>query len=166
MLQPVVRRTWAPKGQTPVHYSWDRRDRLSAASAIAISPKRRRLKLYYALYDHNIIADDFETFVAELLGHFRRGIIVVMDRWQVHRCAAKRLRRRFYRRVEVEWLPAYAPELNHVEQVWNRAKYADLANYIPENIEVLETGVRASLQHSRNSKTLLFSFFEHAKLKL
>lgn len=23
MLQPVVRRTWAPQGHTPIHHSWD-----------------------------------------------------------------------------------------------------------------------------------------------
>ncbi len=39
MLQPVVRRTWAPRGETPVHRSWDRHDRLSVISAITVSPR-------------------------------------------------------------------------------------------------------------------------------
>ena len=39
--------------------------------------------------------------------------------------------KRFARRLDVEWLPAYAPDLNPVEQVWNRCKYTDLANHIP-----------------------------------
>ncbi|MBI4758435.1 MAG: IS630 family transposase, partial [Chloroflexi bacterium] len=34
MLQPVVRRTWAPQGKTPIQYSWDRHDRLSVLAAI------------------------------------------------------------------------------------------------------------------------------------
>ena len=29
MLQPLRRRTWAPRGQTPVQYAWDRHDRFS-----------------------------------------------------------------------------------------------------------------------------------------
>ena len=33
MLQPTVRRTWAPQGQTPIHLSWDRHDRLSVIAA-------------------------------------------------------------------------------------------------------------------------------------
>jgi len=102
MLQPVVRRTWAPQGQTPIHYSWDRRDRLSAISAITVSPKRKHLALYFALQEHNIITDDFEAFMAELLSHFPRGIIVVMDRWMVHRSGAKRLLRRFGKRLNIE----------------------------------------------------------------
>ena len=66
MLQPVVRRTWAPEGETPIHYSWDRRERLSVISAISVSAKRRRLGLYFYIHDHNIVTDDFERFVATL----------------------------------------------------------------------------------------------------
>ena len=54
MLQPVVRRTWAPRGQTPILRQWDRRDRLSTISALTVAPRRRRIGLYRALYPHNI----------------------------------------------------------------------------------------------------------------
>lgn len=165
MLQPTVRRTWARQGQTPIHYSWDRRDRLSAISAITVSPRLRHLGLYFAVCDHNIVTDDFEVFVAELLSHFPRGIILVMDRWMVHRSGAKRLQRRFSR-VDVEWLPPYAPDLNPVEQVWNRSKYTDLANYIPEDIGELEKEVCESISHMRSQQSLLRSFFKKTKLKL
>lgn len=47
MLQPVVRRTWAPAGQTPIHYTWDRHDRLSVIAAITVSPKQHRLDVYF-----------------------------------------------------------------------------------------------------------------------
>ena len=137
MLQPVVRRSWSPQGQTPIHYSWDRRDRLSVISALTVSPQRRRLGLYFNIFDHNIVTDDFEWFVETLLAGFGQRIILVMDRWSVHRSAAKRLRARFARRVQIEWLPAYAPELNPDEQVWTRTKYVDLANYIPADIDEL-----------------------------
>ena len=166
MLQPVVRRTWAPRGHTPIHYSWDRRDRLSAISAISLSPRRRRCGLYFDIHDHNIVTDDVEAFVADLLVRLRQGIILVMDRWQVHRSAARRLHERFARRLDVEWLPPYAPDLNPVERVWSRTKYADLANYIPEDIQVLGRAVRQSLRRTRSQQALLDSFFKHAKLRL
>ena len=127
MLQPTVRRTWAPKGQTPIHYSWDRRDRLSVISAISVSPQTRRLGLYFDIFDHNIVSHDFEQFVQQLLDRLPRGIILVLDRWQVHRSAVRRLLKRFPRRLQIEWLPAYAPQLNPVEGVWDRTKYTDLA---------------------------------------
>ena len=88
------------------------------------------------------------------------------DRYTVHRSAAKRLQRRFGRRVQIEWLPAYAPELNPDEQVWNRAKYTDLANFIPEDVHELGHALADSLRRTRRQPTLLRSFFQHAKLSL
>lgn len=166
MLQPTVRRTWAPKGQTPIHYSWDRRDRLSVISAISVSPQARRLGLYFDIFDHNIVSNDFEQFVQRLLDRLPRGIILVLDRWQVHRSAVRRLLKRFPRRLQVEWLPAYAPQLNPVEGVWDRTKYMDLANFIPDDVFHLRRAVRQSLRRSQSQQHLLRSFFKHANLRL
>ena len=166
MLQPTVRRSWAPTGHTPIHYSWDRRDRLSAVSAVTVSPQRQRLGLYFDIFDHNVKADDFEQFIVEVLRRLGRPITVVMDRYSVHRSAAKRLQARFGKRVEIEWLPAYAPDLNPDEQVWNRAKYADLANFIPDDIQTLGRSMADSFRRTRSQQSLLRSFFKHAELPL
>ena len=87
-----------------------------------------------------------------------------MDRWQVHRSAARRLPERFPRRLDVEWLPPYAPDLNLVEQVGSRTQYADLANYLPKNVEQLGRSIRQSLRRTRRHPCLLCSFFKHTKL--
>ena len=166
MLQPVVRRTWAPRGQTPILYSWDRRDRLSVISALSVSPQRHRLGLYFDVQHRNIHTDDFEAFACELLRHFPRGIIFVLDRWSVHRSGAKRLLRRFGRRIGIEWLPPYSPQLNPVEQIWNRCKYTDLANHVPEDVDSLCEEVCGSITHMCSQQSLLHSFFKCAKLKL
>ena len=165
MLQPTVRRTWAPKGQTPIHYSWDRRDRLSVISALSVSPKRRQLGLYFSIQDANIRGEDFEAFVAELLIHFPKGVILVIDRWMVHRSGVRRLRNRFGRRVDVEWLPAYAPELNLVEQIWNYSKYSQWVNFIPKDIDHLASMLDMALNQQAEQK-LLRSFIHCAKLKI
>jgi transposase len=122
--------------------------------------------LYFKIMAHNITADEAEGFVAEVLNHFPRGIILVWDRWMVHRSAAQRLAARFPRRVRTEWLPAYAPDLNPVEQVWNRTKYTDLANYLPANVDSLDKAVRQSLRHTQSQQSLLRSFFQQARLPL
>lgn len=166
MLQPVVRRTWAPQGRTPLQYRWDRRDRLSAISAVTASPQRRRLGLYFALHQHNIRTAEVEEFVAETLKHFPHGLILVLDRWQVHRSAARRLLRRFPHRLQIEWLPPYAPRLNPDEQVWTQAKYRDLANFLPQDVTDLGQAVLHSLRQTQTRQSLLRSFFQHAKLKL
>ena len=166
MLQPVVRRTWGPQGDTPLQYRWERHDRLSGMSVVTASPKRGHLDLYYVLQEHNIHAAEIETFVAELLNHFPHGIILVLDRWPVHFPAVDQLRHRFRRRLRIEWLPSYAPELNADEQVWNRTKYTDLANFCPENLTELAHAVRQSLEQTKTNQSLLRSFFEYAELKL
>lgn len=166
MLQPTVRRTWAPKGQTPIHFSWDRHDRLSVISAISISSKRKHLGLYFDITDHNIQTDDFETFVGTVLRRLGRSIILVMDRLSVHRAAAKRLQTHFGNRIEIEWLPAYAPELNPAEQIWKHTKFDDLPNFIPDDVLQLGRAVADSIRHTRDDQSLLRSFFEHAELKL
>ena len=166
MLAPLVRRTWAPRGQTPLLYNWQSHDKLSAISAISVSPIRHQLGLYFDIQDKNICTDDFVFFVSQLFVHFPRGVILVLDRWLVHRWGTRRLQKRFPRRIKIEWLPAYAPELNPAEQVWNHSKYSDLANYVPEDVYELEKAVCSSIRHMRSRKSLLRSFFEKAELKI
>src|SRR5579872_3135517 len=52
-LTPSVRRTLAPRGQTPVLEAWDRRDRISAISCITLSPRCGRPGLYFELLPVN-----------------------------------------------------------------------------------------------------------------
>jgi transposase len=165
MLQPVVRRTWAPRGETPVLDCWDRHDRLSVISALTVSPQRRRLGLYFDIFDHNIVADDVVEFVAGLVRRLGK-ITLVLDRWQVHRSAVRKLEARFGRCVHIEWLPPYAPELNPTEHVWGHTKFADLANFIPDDVLHLGQSIAASLRNTRQYKTLLSSFFHHAELNI
>lgn len=165
MLQPVVRRTWAPRGETPVLDCWDRHDRLSVISALTVSPQRRRLGLSFDIFDHNIVTEDVVEFVAKLVRRLGK-ITLVWDRWQVHRSAARQLKARFGRRVSIEWLPAYAPELNPTEYVWGHTKSADLANFIPDDTLHLGKSIAGSLRNTRQNQTLLRSFFQHAGLAI
>jgi transposase len=110
------------------------------------------LGLYFELFDHNVTAYESESFVAELLQHFPRGIILVWDRWMVHRSAGRRLRERFLRRVQVELLPAYAPDLNPVEQVWRHTKHVDLPNYLPSDADDLGQAVKGALERTADQK--------------
>lgn len=164
MLQPLCRRTWAPRGETPIQRAWDRHDRLSAIAAITVSPQRRRLGLFFGVVPYNIRGDDTILFLHALHRHVRRPIILVWDRSPVHRSAAKQLRRCKW--LQIEWLPAYAPELNPVEAVWNHTKYSDLANYVPHDAHELWDAVGNSMNDLHFSQPLLRSFFRWAELDL
>jgi transposase len=145
-------------------YCWDRHDRLSSIASLTLAPRRRRIGLYFQMYDKNITAEHVEAFLRDVQRRLRRSVILVLDRWSVHRKAAKALfgDRRFW----IEWLPAYAPDLNPVEHVWDHTKYADLANYIPDDVLELEIEAETSLDDLRTNPTLLQSCFHGAKLEL
>jgi transposase len=166
MLQPVVRRTWAPKGQTPIQYSWDRHDRLSVISGISLSPVRRRLGLYFQIHGDNINFEKVMVFITLLHWHLQRKFILVMDRYSAHRKAVRLMQAKHPDWFEAEWLPAYAPELNPVEMLWNHTKYADLANFIPEDVNDLHQSVAVSIRDTRTQTHLLRSFFQYAELEL
>jgi transposase len=63
-------------------------------------------------------------------------------------------------------LPAYAPDLNPVELVWNRAKYSDVANFIPEDVHDLHQAITTSLKTTATQSSLIRSFFRHSGLEL
>jgi transposase len=166
MLQPTVRRTWAPRGRTPIHKSWGRRDRLSVLSAVTLAPRRKRLGLYFDIHTHNITTDEAVRFIRWVRRRLGRRIILVWDRWNVHRSALRRLWDRGNGSVGIEWLPAYAPELNPAEHVWNHAKYTDLANFLPDDVSHLGDAVVGSLDGMCRRPSLLRSFVHAAKLTL
>lgn len=165
MLQPVVRRTWAPKGETPVQYSWDRHDRLSVISGITLSP-HRRFGLYFRIHNNNINFEKVMMFITLLHRHLRRKFILVLDRYSAHRKAVRLMQAKHPDWFQAEWLPAYAPELNPVEMLWNHTKYADLANFIPHDVDDLQQSVAISIQNTRTQTHLIRSFFHYARLEL
>jgi transposase len=166
MLQPVRRRTWAPSGQTPLHDAWDRHDRLSVIGLIGVSPIRHRLSLYFQLLPTNVDTDLTVALLRQLHHYYRRRVIVVWDRLSAHRSAAAYFQEERPGWFTFEWLPAYAPELNPVEECWNHTKYADLPNFIPDDLDHLQATVCQSLLEQREDQKLLRSFFAYAKLPL
>lgn len=164
MLQPLVRRTWAPVGERPVMYCWDRHDRLSVIAGLTVSARERRVGLYFAIHEWNVKTPEIEAFIRRVQRQVGRPLLVVMDRLAAHKSAAKRLAAD--ERFMFEWLPGYAPDLNPVEAVWSQTKYSDLANYIPEDVLDLEVEAEMALEATQRNQKLMRSFFQAARLKL
>lgn len=165
-LQPVNRKTWAPRGQTPVQRAWDRYDRLSVISAVTLSPQRQRISTPFQIHTDNIRTAEAVAFIRALRKSFRGPLIIVLDRWSVHRAAAKRILASRLQNIEFEWLPAYAPELNPVESRWSHTKFGDLANFVPDDTPELKQAVRKSLKNHAANHQLKVSFFKTAQLRI
>lgn len=166
VLQPLNRRTWALRGSRPRQVVSQRHDRLSVIGSLAVSPRRRRVKLCFHVQTHNIHAADVIRYLRALRQHHGGPLIVVMDRLNVHRSAVKRLRQRGATWLAVEWLPPYAPDLNPVEALWSHAKYSTLANFVPDDFDHLNDAVLDAVDDIYFKPPLLRSFFQAARLHL
>jgi hypothetical protein len=111
-LNPLVRRTWAPKGKTPViRTCCRRRDKVSVVAALIVAPGRRRTGLYFhADAQRTIGAPAIVVFPREVLGRLRCRVIVLWDGGTNHKGPLIRELLAHYPRLELEPLPAYAPQ--------------------------------------------------------
>jgi transposase len=139
---------------------------LSVISAVTLSPTRRQIGLPFQIHEDNIRTATAVAFVKQLRRQLGRPLIVVWDRWPVHRSAAKQIEKSRTKCVEFEWLPAYAPELNPVEPRWSHTKYSQLANFVPDDALHLKRSVRAALKRQSGDHALKCSFFKSARLNL
>ena len=160
------RKTWAPRGETPIQRAWDRYDRLSVISAVTLSPRRRHISTPFQIHTDNIRTAEAVAFIRALRKSLRGPLIIVWDRWSVHRAAAKQVLASRLRNIEFEWLPAYAPELNPVEARWSHTKLGDLANFVPDDTPQLKQAVRKSLKNQATDHRIKSSFFKTAKLQI
>jgi transposase len=165
--QPVVRRTWAPRGETPVltHVGghWKR---LSIAGALAFRWDGRRSRFYFQTRPGTYKDVGLIGFLRQLKRHFRgRRIILIWDGLAGHKSALMR----GYLACQREWLtveplPGYAPELNPVEQVWGNLKGRELANVCAGDLQALHAPLRAGCRRLCQNSTLPFNFLRHAGL--
>jgi transposase len=168
MLTPSERRTWAPRGRTPILDAWDRRDRISAISSITVSPRNRRLNLYFDLLpdNTNVHAEDIVAYLRQLKA--RLGpLTVIWDGSKLH--DKSRLVRAFlaeHPEIKTERLPAYAPEMNPDELVWAWTKYGRLGNLAAANTDWLRAYIINEMAYVRKHPELLASFIEKTHLPL
>jgi len=98
---------------------------------------------------------------------FARGnpVILIWDGLPAHRSremsAFLRTQRDWLR---IERLPAYAPDLNPTEGVWNNIKSREMANLCPELMLEAATAFRRGLQRLSHTRRLPFSFLQHTGL--
>jgi transposase len=163
LLIPNVRRTWAPRGQTPIVWHRYRHDRISAISAVTVSFRRQRLGLYFHLHRENISQAEVILFLRYLLREIRGPIVLLWDGGGIHTGEETRAFLLHHPRLHVESFPAYAPELNPDEQVWTHCKGA-LANGRPDNLDELMTTLTRVTQKARRRPSLLRSFITGSEL--
>lgn len=159
---PLIKTTLAPRGRTPVlHHRARHRDKVSAAAALTLSPRRGHVTLYYQTYrDLYVDAEVYAYFLRTLLRQLHTPAILLHDRGNMHRGPFVRaVQQANPRLLLIEPLPPYAPELNPAEGVWNDTKDKRLANFVPREVPELDEAVCHCLEEVRHDQDKLRSFF-------
>ena len=157
--RPSRVKTWAPRGETPVlqfHFKWHQ------LSLIAGMHFRG---LCFRLHDGAIRQEQARDFLKALLAHFRRPLLIIWDSGQPHR---SRLVRDYVAstdgKLQLHFLPGYAPELNPVEFLWAWLKRHALANFCPADFDELHRTTRGKLKSAQRRSLIIASCWQQAEL--
>jgi transposase len=166
LMSPLVRRTLAPRGKTPIlKVQGKQREKVSITGALTISPRRHRLGLFWQTYPRNFVnAERAADFLRALMRRLPGAVIVVWDGGPMHKGEPIRKVLADFPRLSLERLPPYAPQLNPVEYLWSHLKYGTLANFTPDDVFQLDAVLKRHLHQTAESTDMLRSFLEASGL--
>ena len=162
-LLPMAVRTYAPVGQTPILKVPLTRDHLSAIGGLTLDGR-----LVMHLQDQSFKGSDVVRFLHLLLRKIPGKLLVIWDGASIHRSGAVKdfLARGGARRLHLERLPGYAPELNPEVRVWNLLKRRELKNLCAADFDQLATELLRAKERLRHRKTVLCQCIAHAGFPL
>jgi transposase len=169
LMAPLVRRTWAPRGQTPLlRQRGKHREKVSVAAAVWLPPRRDRLGFFFrtlvnAYFNNARSAPFLEALLEELGGR----LVVVWDGENMHKGdPIRELLGRVGDRLRLERFPPYAPMLDPVEPIWSWLKYGRLCNFAARDAAQLNEEVVAELTALGKDQGLLRRLFHASDLPL
>jgi transposase len=144
---PAVVRTWAPRGVTPVLHAPLTRDHLSVISGITPAGQ-----LLLQMRERSLRGPDVVRFLQHLLRHIPGRLLVIWDGAPIHRAQVVKdfLAQGGAARLWLERLPAYAPELNPDEGIWNYLKRVELRNLCCDSLAELRLELRLAAARLRH----------------
>jgi transposase len=151
-LLPMVVRTYAPVGKTPILHEHLSRDHLSAMSAITLEGK-----LYMIEREKAFKGEEVVRFLKHLMRQIAGKLLVIWDGSPIHRGRAVKdfLANGAARRVQLEQLPGYAPDLNPDEGVWRYLKCVELKNLCCQSLSELKIELRKAKERLRHKKQVI-----------
>lgn len=146
-LLPHAVRTWAPKGETPVLRVKLTHDHLSAISGITFDG-RLVMQVGESAFD----AEGVGGFLRVLLRKIRGKVLVMWDGSPIHKGQPIKdyLARGAAKRLHLERLPGYAPDLNPDEGIWNYVKRVELKNRCCVDLSLELRRAKERLRHKRH----------------
>ena len=169
MMNPGIKKTWAPAGKTPVIVYRNRHHRkVSVLGALAYQPGRNSIEVVCDFHpDAYVRAPQAAAFVHRLLAEYPgRRIDLIWDNLSAHRSVLVKELPGDHANLHLHYLPPYAPDLNPSEMLWCLSKHHRLANHAIDNVPELHTEARRVIDEVAAAAPLLRSCFAHAGLAL
>ncbi|MEU7989447.1 transposase [Streptosporangium canum] len=168
-LLPQVRRTYAPRGRTPLlrhRLNWKRAS-MAAAPGYHATDSGRGARLCFHLQPATY---DTTTLIAvlEQLKSFYAGesVVLVWDGLAAHWSRAMRAWVEGQDWLTLERLPAYAPELNPVELLWSSIKKRELANLAGDHLADVADAAERGIHRVCQDGQLPWSYLTHTGLHI
>jgi transposase len=100
---------------------------------------------------HSVKGHDIVRFLKHVLARLPGKVLLVWDNLSAHRGQAVRefLAQGAAKRLTIQPLPPYAPELNPQEGIWRYLKYIELANVCCRHLSELRLEVRRAIERLR-----------------
>ena len=155
-----VGRGWAPVGKTPVVGKTGKRFGVNVMAAIS-----NKGELYFTCYRGSFTGPVFLAFLDRLVRHVDRKIYLIVDGHPVHRRVNVRnwLTDRVDR-IEMHFLPGYAPELNPVELLNGDIK-RHVAQANPATPAELAATAASHLRRRQNQPAVVKALFRKPEVR-
>ncbi len=158
-FQEPLARTWAPRGQRPIlkRVEYDRRG-VSTAVGLTLSGKIYKRHFLGSLKSEQVI-----EALEHLHCHIAGPMLIVWDRASIHKSGKTKAYLATHPEIQVEFLPAYAPELNPEELCHGNVK-AHLKNATPDDTVQVRKLLDRGFARLRRRPDLLLQFIRYAGL--
>jgi Transposase and inactivated derivatives len=152
---PPLARTYGLKGKTPVVVTSGQRQSLNVISAV-----NARGEFWAATYTGKLDAEAFVEFLRNFMDGRRGKVFLVVDGHPAHHAnLVKAYLKNLQGRLELHFLPPYAPDLNPDEFVWSHMKKNGLSKKPLKQNESLRERVENDLIAIQQNRSLVRSFF-------
>lgn len=152
---PPLGRTYGLKGKTPVVKTSGQRQSLNVISAV-----NARGEFWAATYTGKLNAESFVVFLQNFMQGRTYPVFLVIDGHPAHKAKwVKNYVQSLKGRLELHFLPPYAPDLNPDEFVWSHMKTNGVSKKPLKQNESLQKRIEEDLLKIGNNRKLVRSFF-------
>jgi transposase len=155
---PILGRSYGLKGHPPVVTTSGQRQSLNVMSAV-----NAKGEFWAVTYTGKLNAESFVLFLRNFMKSQRGKVFLVVDGHPAHKAnAVKSYIQSLKGRLELHFLPPYAPDLNPDEFVWSYMKNNGVSKKPLKKNESLQSRIDQDLNGIKGNRKLVQSFF-HAK---